>query len=65
MQKIKKDLQHGEITIKITEQDDLWHLSHVIVIRYNKRKTERKIRIGNEENAKVVRQKHLVLKQKK
>lgn len=67
MQIIKKDLKHGEITVKITEQEDLWHLSHVIcesdIIRG---KTERKIRIGNEENAKVVRkQVFLVLETEK
>lgn len=67
MQIIKKDIKHGEIALKITEQEDLWHLSHIIgksdIIRG---KTERKIRIGSDENAKVVRkQVYLVLEAEK
>lgn len=64
---IKKDIRHGEATVRITDQEDLWHLSHVIekedVIRGQ---TERKIKIGNEENAKTVRKKvYLVLEAEK
>jgi protein pelota len=56
MQIIKKNLKYGEITVKITDVEDLWHLSHIIdksdVVRGQ---TERKIKIGNDENAKTVR----------
>ena len=67
MQIIKKDIKHGEIALKITEQEDLWHLSHIIgkndII---KGKTERKIKVGNDENAKVVRkQVYIVLEAEK
>jgi protein pelota len=67
MQIIKKDIKHGEIIIKITEQEDLWHLSHVIVKGdVIKGKTERKIKVGNDENAKVVRKQiYLVLENEK
>jgi protein pelota len=63
MQIIKKDFKHGEVTVRITENEDLWHLSHIIekdnIVRG---KTERKIKIGNDENAKVVRKQiYLVL----
>jgi protein pelota len=61
MQIIKKDIKHGEITVKITEQEDLWHLSHIIdKTDLIKGRTERKIKIGNDENAKFVR-KHVFL----
>jgi len=67
MQIIKKDIKHGEIALKITEQEDLWHLSHIIgrtdIVRG---KTERKIRVGSDENAKIVRkQVYLVLEAEK
>ncbi|MFA6073506.1 MAG: mRNA surveillance protein pelota [Candidatus Woesearchaeota archaeon] len=56
MQILKKDLKHGEITLKITEQEDLWHLSHILEKEdIVKGRTERKIKIGNDENARVIR----------
>jgi len=61
MQIIKRDLKHGEVTVKITNQEDLWHLSHVIEqTDIVKGQTERKIKIGEGENAKTVR-KHIYL----
>ncbi|MGV8163208.1 MAG: mRNA surveillance protein pelota [Candidatus Nanoarchaeia archaeon] len=56
MQILKKDTKHGEITVKITDEEDLWHLSHIIdSTDIVKGQTERKIKIGNDENAKTVR----------
>jgi protein pelota len=58
MKIIKKNLKKGEITFKTENLDDLWYLSQIVepgnLIRG---KTERKIKIGGEEqrNAKVVR----------
>ena len=55
---LKKDFKTGEVTIRITDEEDLWHLSHLVepedIIRGQ---TERKIKIGSEENFKVVRKK--------
>ncbi|MGV8168650.1 MAG: mRNA surveillance protein pelota [Candidatus Nanoarchaeia archaeon] len=56
MKILKKDLKHGEVSVKITDEEDLWHLSHIINPRDIIRgKTERKIKIGSDENAKSVR----------
>jgi len=53
MKIIKQDLRHGEITIKVENQDDLWYLSHIIdVDDLIKGKTIRKIKIGNQEDRK-------------
>ena len=56
MQIIKRDLKNGEMSLRITDSEDLWHLSHVIdegdLIRGS---TERKIKIGDGENVKTVR----------
>ena len=55
---IKQDFKLGEVAIRITEEEDLWHLSHLIEPEdLVKGQTERKIKIGNEENFKVVRKK--------
>lgn len=55
---IKKDFKQGDIKLRITQEEDLWHLSHIVepqdIIRGQ---TERKIKIGSEENFKVVRKK--------
>ncbi|MCF7871975.1 mRNA surveillance protein pelota [Candidatus Woesearchaeota archaeon] len=56
MKILGKDLKKGNIGIRITDEEDLWSLSHIIsegdLIRG---KTERKIKIGSDENFKVVR----------
>jgi protein pelota len=56
MQILKKDLKHGIISVKVTDLEDLWHLSHIVSkTDVVEGVTERKIKVGNEENAKVVR----------
>ncbi len=56
MKILGRNLRYGEITVQITNQEDLWYLSHIIeeqdLIRG---KTERKIKIGEGDNAKTVR----------
>lgn len=56
MKILGKNLKKGDIGIEITDEEDLWTLSHVIgpgdLVRGQ---TERKIKIGSDENAKVVR----------
>ncbi|MCC7575017.1 mRNA surveillance protein pelota [Candidatus Woesearchaeota archaeon] len=55
---IKHDYKTGEATIRITDEEDLWHLSHLIEPEdLVKGQTERKIKIGSEDNFKVVRKK--------
>ncbi|MFP4567904.1 MAG: hypothetical protein ACLFN8_03085 [Candidatus Woesearchaeota archaeon] len=55
---IKQDFKFGEVKIRITDEEDLWHLSHLIEqTDIVKGQTERKIKIGTEENFKVVRKK--------
>ena len=55
---IKKDFKQGEISLRVTEEEDLWHLSHIVEPQDLVRgQTERKIKIGSEENFKVVRKK--------
>ena len=58
MKILKKDLKQRKIKIRVTSNDDLWTLSHIIT---NEDKvtgmTERKIKIGQEPNVKVVRKK--------
>ncbi|MCF7866003.1 mRNA surveillance protein pelota [Candidatus Woesearchaeota archaeon] len=56
MKILGKDLKKGDISIEITDEEDLWSLSHVLSKGdLVKGKTERKIKIGSDENAKVVR----------
>ncbi len=56
MKILKRDLKHGLIVLKVTDEEDLWYLGHAIeqgdLIRG---RTERKIKIGSDENAKTVR----------
>lgn len=56
MKILGKDLKKGDIGIQITDEEDLWYLSHILsagdIVRG---KTERKIKVGSDENAKTVR----------
>lgn len=55
---IKQDFKSGEVSLRITEEEDLWHLSHILEPGdLVKGQTERKIKIGTDENFKVVRKK--------
>lgn len=55
---IKQNYKEGKVSVRITEEEDLWHLSHLVEPEdLVKGQTERKIKIGNEENFKVVRKK--------
>ena len=60
---IKQNFKEGEANLRITNEEDLWHLSHIVEPEdLVKGQTERKIKIGSEENFKVVRKKvHLTL----
>lgn len=60
---IKQNFKEGEVNLRITNEEDLWHLSHIVEPEdLVKGQTERKIKIGSEENFKVVRKKvHLTL----
>ena len=53
---LKQDFKQGFVSLKVNSLDDLWYLSHIIspndLVRM---KTERKIKIGEGENIKVVR----------
>jgi protein pelota len=56
MKIIHKDIRHGELKIIIDSLDDLWYLSHIITENdFVSGKTFRKIKIGDSENAKVVK----------
>ncbi len=58
MKIIHKDIQKGVLKAKVENLDDLWYLSHIIDTGDSvKGTTFRKIRIGNDENAKVVKKK--------
>jgi stalled ribosome rescue protein Dom34 len=53
MQILKKDLKQGEVTVKVNHPEDLWFLNQVIdVDDIIKGRTERKIKIGKEEERK-------------
>ena len=53
MQVIKKNLRQGEITVKVNSAEDLWFLSQLIEADDSiKGKTERKIKIGKEDERK-------------
>lgn len=55
---IKQDFKKGIVKLRITDQDDLWYLSHLIDIGdFVRGTTTRKIKIGDNDNAKVVKKK--------
>lgn len=55
---LKKDLRQGIVKIQITNNEDLWYLSHIIQpLDQVSGSTERKIKIGEEPNIKIVRKK--------
>ncbi|MFH1682275.1 MAG: mRNA surveillance protein pelota [Candidatus Woesearchaeota archaeon] len=56
MQIIHSDFRKGNVKLKIEDLDDLWYLSHLIDAGDTvKGKTTRKIKIGTEDSAKVVK----------
>lgn len=56
MKIFNKNLKSGSVGVEITNNEDLWYLSHVIEENdLISGKTERKIKIGSDENAKTVR----------
>jgi len=56
MEIIKSDFKKGTATLRVTDSDDLWHLSHLIEAGdLIKGRTTRKIKVGDSENAKVTR----------
>jgi protein pelota len=62
MEIISSDFKKGTVKLKINDPEDLWYLSHLIDPEDQlKGKTTRKIKIGDGDNAKVVR-KTLTLK---
>nr|MCK4929714.1 mRNA surveillance protein pelota [Nanoarchaeota archaeon] len=53
MQIIKKNLKHGEVIVKINNPEDLWFLNQVIDVDDTvKGRTERKLKIGKEDERK-------------
>ncbi|MEK6900965.1 MAG: mRNA surveillance protein Pelota, partial [Nanoarchaeota archaeon] len=56
MDLIRTDFKKGTVILRVTDLDDLWYLSHIIergdVLTA---KTTRKIKLGEGENAKVVK----------
>lgn len=53
---INKDWKKGILTVKVTDQEDLWYLSMIIEPHdFITGKTTRKVKIGDAENAKVVK----------
>ena len=67
MKILGKNLKYGEVSIEITNPEDLWYLSHIINPgEFVSGQTERKIKIGSGENTKTVRkQTHLEIKTEK
>jgi protein pelota len=56
MEIIKSDFKKGYVKLKITNPEDLWYLSHLIDPGdLVKGKTTRKVKIGDTDNAKVVK----------
>ncbi|MCA9477547.1 MAG: pelota family protein [Nanoarchaeota archaeon] len=53
---LQQDFKQGRVSLKVNSLDDLWYLSHIIspndLVRM---KTERKMKIGDGENAKITR----------
>jgi protein pelota len=67
MKILKKDLRLGIIKIQVTNEEDLWYLSHILEQNdLVSGSTERKIKIGQEPNIKTVRKKvHLEIRAEK
>ena len=58
---IHSDFKKGIVKLKVTSPEDLWYLSHLIDPGdFVKGKTTRKIKIGENENAKTVKKTYLV-----
>ena len=58
MEIIKTDYKNGSVKLKVDDENDLWYLSHLIDSGDRVRGiTTRKIRIGDNDNAKVVKKK--------
>lgn len=58
MKLLKKDLRLGIIKLQVTNEEDLWYLSHIVEQNdLVSGSTERKIKIGQEPNIKTVRKK--------
>src|SRR3989338_10519556 len=56
MEILKSDFKKGIVNLRVTTQDDLWYLSHLIEPGdLVKGKVTRKIKIGDSENAAVTR----------
>jgi protein pelota len=56
MHLLKSDFKQGKVKFKVTEQDDLWYLSQIIDPGdFVKGKTTRKIKVGTNDNAKIVK----------
>ncbi|MFH1638223.1 MAG: mRNA surveillance protein pelota [Candidatus Woesearchaeota archaeon] len=56
MKVIHKNIKAGDIKVQVQHMDDLWYLSHVIEPEdMVKGKTFRKLKLGSEENIKVVK----------
>jgi protein pelota len=53
---LKSDFKKGTVSLRVTDADDIWYLSHLIEPGdFIKGRTTRKIKIGDSENAKVTR----------
>jgi protein pelota len=58
---IRSDFKKGIVKLKVTEPEDLWHLTHLIDPGdFVKGRTTRKIKIGDAENAKTAKKNYLV-----
>ena len=56
MEILKSDFKKGIVSLRVTDPDDIWYLSHLIEPGdFVKGRTTRKIKIGNSENAKITR----------
>lgn len=56
MQLLQQNFKHGLVKLKITDPEDLWYLSHIIDPGdFITSKTTRKIKIGDGDNAKLVK----------
>lgn len=56
MEILKSDFKKGTATLRVTDPDDIWHLSHLIEAGdLVKGKTTRKVKLGDSENARVTR----------
>ncbi len=58
---IKSDFKKGFVKLRINDTDDLWYLSHLIEPGdFVKGKTTRKVKIGENENAKVAKKTYIL-----